>query len=202
MTAALVGAAVMLILFSSCGGNRKKLGKAILERDSLPMMETLDVTTVISDSGVIRYRIKTKEWLIYDKKRPSYWAFEKGVYLEQFDSVMHIEASIKADTAYFYDLKKLWKLMGHVAIQNRKGEKFNTELLYWDQTYQKVYSDKRIRIEQPDKTIIGMGFEANQQMTTYTIKNIEGIFYVNPDSVSTDSVTVDSINAARPVRIQ
>ena len=79
------------------------MADAITERDSLPVMDTRGVTTLISDSGVTRYRVNTEEWLIFDKKKPSYWAFEKGIYLEQFDSLFHIDASIKADTAYYYD---------------------------------------------------------------------------------------------------
>ncbi|WP_321330680.1 LPS export ABC transporter periplasmic protein LptC [uncultured Bacteroides sp.] len=184
------GVIVMLLLFYSCSGRQKKLGAAITERDSLPMMKTLGVTTLISDSGITRYRVKTDEWLIYDKKRPSYWAFEKGIYLEQFDSLFHVDASIKADTAYYYDKQKLWKLMGHVAIKNLQGNKFNTELLYWNQVTQKVYSDRFIRIEQPDKIITGHGFDSNQQMTVYKIHNIEGVFYVNdePSLNQSDSV--------------
>ncbi len=73
--------------------------------------------------------------------------------------------------------KRLWKLIGNVDIQNRKGERFNTELLYWNEATQKVYSDKFIRIQQPDRIITGHGFDSNQQMTVYTIHNIEGIFY-------------------------
>ena len=105
------GAIVMLLSFSSCGGKKNTLGDAITERDSLPVMNTLGVTTLISDSGVTRYRVNTEEWTVYDRKKPSYWAFEKGVYLEQFDSIFNIEASIKADTAYYYDKQKLWKLI-------------------------------------------------------------------------------------------
>ena len=111
------GVIVMLLLLSSCGGKKKAMGEAITERDSLPMMTTLGVTTLISDSGVTRYRVNTEEWSVYDRKKPSYWAFEKGVYLEQFDSIFHIEASIKADTAYYYDKERLWKLIG-----NRTGK--------------------------------------------------------------------------------
>ena len=196
------GAIVMLLSFSSCGGKKNALGDAITERDSLPVMNTLGVTTLISDSGVTRYRVNTEEWTVYDRKIPSYWAFEKGVYLEQFDSIFNIEASIKADTAYYYDKQKLWKLIGNVDIQNRKGERFNTELLYWNESTQKVYSDKFIRIQQPDRVITGHGFDSNQQMTVYVIQNIEGIFYVDenegtaqpevktlpPDSTKKDSV--------------
>lgn len=56
---------------------RKNLAEAITERDSLPSMKTLGVTTLISDSGITRYKIITEEWEIYDKKNPPYWAFEK-----------------------------------------------------------------------------------------------------------------------------
>ena len=119
-----LGTIVMLLLFPSCGGKKKITGDAITERDSMAVMQTSGVTTLISDSGVTRYRVNTEEWLVFDRKKPSYWAFEKGVYLEQFDSIFHIEASIKADTAYYYDKERLWKLIGNVDIQNRKGERF------------------------------------------------------------------------------
>lgn len=176
------GAIVMLLLFSSCGGKKKVMADAITERDSLPVMDTRGITTLISDSGVTRYRVNTEEWLIYDRKQPSYWAFEKGIYLEQFDSLLNVDASIQADTAYYFDKEKLWKLIGHVDIKNLKGERFNTELLYWNQATQKVYSDKFIRIEQPDKIITGHGFDSNQQMTVYVIHNMEGILYVDEDT--------------------
>ena len=188
-----LGAMVMLLLFSSCSGGKKEMGAAITERDSLPVMDTRGVTTLVSDSGVTRYRIVTEEWLGFDRKNPPYWAFEKGVYLEKFDSLFQVEASIKSDTAYYYNKEGLWKLIGHVDIKNQKGEKFNTELLYWDQNKQRVYSDEFIRIEQPDRIITGHGFESNQQMTVYTIHKPEGIFYVDEEATAVDSVQTDTI---------
>ena len=180
------------------------MGAAITERDSLPVMDTRGVTTLVSDSGLIRYRILTEEWLVYDRKEPPYWAFEKGVYVEKFDTLFQVEANIKADTAYFYNKEELWKLMGNVHIQNLKGEQFDTELLYWDQKKGRVYSDRFIRIEQPDRIITGRGFESNQEMTIYTIHKPEGIFYVEdeqtaaPDSLRTDSATV-AADTVRPL---
>lgn len=191
------GAVVMLLLFSACSGRNKEMGKAITERDSLPVMDTKGVMTLISDSGVTRYRINTEEWLVFDRKNPSFWAFEKGIYLEKFDSVFNVDASIKSDTAYYFDKQKLWKLMGNVDIQNMKGERFETELLYWDQNKHKVYSDRFIRIEQPDRIITGHGFDSNEQMTAYKIRKPEGIFYVDDDATAVttpaDSLQTDSI---------
>lgn len=179
--AVVFGAIAMLILFTSCGKDKKYTGDAIHERDSLPSMVTHDVETFISDSGVVRYRILADEWSIYDRKKPSHWAFEKGMYMEQFDTLHNVEASIKSDTAYYYDRQKLWKLMGNVEIENHKGERFTTELLYWNQVTERVYSDRFIRIEQPDRIIEGEGFDSNQQLTVYQIHSIKGIFYVDEE---------------------
>ena len=54
-----LGVMVMLLLFSSCSGRKKEMGAAITERDSLPVMDTKGVTTLISDSGITRYRVNT-----------------------------------------------------------------------------------------------------------------------------------------------
>lgn len=186
-------AVVMLLLFSACTGKEKNLGEAITNRDSLPVLETHDVTTLISDSGVIRYRITTPLWLVFDKLKPSRWSFEQGVYLENFDEDNNVMAEIKSDTAYYYDKTKLWELRGNVEIKNLQGERFDTELLFWNQDTQRVYSDKFIRIEQIDRIITGRGFESNQQFTVYTIHKPEGIFYVDEDKMS--AAPADSLNA-------
>ena len=196
ITAAVL-AAVMFVLFPSCSGKGKNLADAISENDTLPTMNSLGVTTLISDSGITRYKIVTEEWVINDKKNPPYWAFEKGVYLEKFDTLFHIDASIKADTAYYYEKKKIWELRSNVQIQSQRGDKFETELLFWDEKKEKVYSDKFIRISQEDKVITGYGFESDQNLTEYQIKNTTGIFTVedkNPAPTTNqqaDSIKID-----------
>lgn len=188
--------AVMFILFPACSGGEKNMAEAITERDSLPSMRTLGVTTLISDSGITRYKIITEEWEIYDKKNPPYWAFEKGVYLEKFDTLFHIDASIKADTAYYYEKKKLWELRNNVHIRNLKGDKFDTHLLFWDEKEEKIYSSKPIHIEQADRTIINgqYGFKSNQQLTDFEVYNSSGVILVENDTQPKDSIPTDSIH--------
>ena len=186
---------MLLILLSSCSGKKTPMSAAIKERDSLPLMDTRGITTLISDSGVTRYRVLTDEWLIFDRKDPTYWAFEKGVYLEKFDSLFTVEASIEADTAYYFDKKKIWELIGNVHVRNTKGEKFDTHHLFWDETKEKVYSDERVRIEQPDQIIYAWGFESNQQMTRYTFYKTDGIFYV--DDQTLDAQPADTLQSAQ-----
>ena len=187
-------AAVMFVLFPACSGKDKKLTEAISKNDTLPSMKSLGVTTLISDSGITRYKIVAEEWLIHDKKNPPYWAFEKGVYLEKFDTLFRVDASIKADTAYYHEKKKLWELRGHVQILSQRGDRFQTDLLFWDEKKEKVYSDKFIQIEQEDKVIKGYGFESNQDLSEYEIKNTTGIFTIEDTAPTVATQPQDSLN--------
>lgn len=171
-------AIVVLFLLLSCNNEKKHVESNIEEPDSIAYLSTYGVTTLISDSGRISYKIEAEEWHIYEKRNPKYWAFEKGAYLEKYDDSLRIEATIKSDTAYFFSDKKLWKLIGNVDIKNQKGEKFFTDLLYWSQEDGSIYSDKYIKIEQQDQVTTGIGFRSNQELTDWEILSTEGIYII------------------------
>ena len=79
----------------------------------------------------------------------------------------------------------MWKLIGNVHIQNLKGEKIRYGVAVLGIRIKKrVYSDQRVRIEQPDQIIYAIGFESNEQLTKYRFFKTEGIFYVDEDSVT------------------
>ena len=171
-------AIVVLFMLLSCSNDKKNVESPIEEPDSISYLSTYGVTTLISDSGRISYKIEAEEWHIYEKRNPKYWAFEKGAYLEKYDDSLRIEATIKSDTAYFFSDMKLWKLIGNVNIRNQKNERFFTDLLYWDQEKGDIYSDKYIKIEQEDQVTTGIGFRSNQALTNWEILSTEGIYTI------------------------
>lgn len=172
-------AIVVLIFHASCQGDAESAAPAVDgSSDSLAIMSTYDVKTLISDSGRISYRIDAAEWLVFNKRNPPYWAFEKGVYLEKYDRAMNVEATIKCDTAYYFNEQKLWKLIGNVDIRNLKNEKFFTDLLYWNQEEKIIYSDAHIKIEQENQVTEGYGFSSNQDLSAWHIKNTKGIYAI------------------------
>lgn len=176
-TIALQAIVVLFFLFS-CSNDKKNVKASIEEPDSIAYLSTYGVTTLISDSGRISYKIEAEEWHIYEKRRPKHWAFEKGAYLEKYDDSLNIEATIKSDTAYFFSDMKLWKLIGNVDIKNQKNERFFTDLLFWDQETGEIYSDKFIKIEQEDQVTTGIGFRSNQELTNWQILSTEGIYII------------------------
>ena len=108
-------------LMISCDEAQEHTAPAIYDRDSVSMMVSYGVNTLISDSGIIKYKIVTERWDVNMIKQPTRWTFEKGVFFEQFDQNFHVEAYVQADTAWYYDQQKLWHLRGRVRIRNVNG---------------------------------------------------------------------------------
>lgn len=182
ITATLWVAVMLLLLTLACSGEHKEVVEVTFDPETTYTMKTTGVISLISDSGVTRYRANAKEWLVYGKAKEPYWYFPEGIYVEKFDSLFHTEASIVADTAYYYDKRGLFRFVGQVEVKSLQGEHFETEELFWNQKEDKVYSDRFIRIEQEDKIITGVGFESNQNMTRYTIRESRGVFPVDTSS--------------------
>lgn len=94
----------------------------------------------------------------------------------RFDEKFHVQAYIQADTAWYYDQKKLWELRGRVRIRNVNGMIFNSEELFWDGLTHELYSYKFSRLVTPERTLQGTYFRSDEKMTHYTVSNSKGSF--------------------------
>jgi LPS export ABC transporter protein LptC len=170
-----VMAVVLVFLMFACTTHTMEHTEAVADRATVPRLRASEVTTVISDSGVTRYRIYTQKWDMYDKAIPPYQEFPQGIYLEKFDSLLNIDANIESDYAKYLDNEHLWELRGNVRLMNIKGELFESERIFWNERSEKVYSDTLVKITQTNRIINAVGFESNQQMTKYTFRQTTGI---------------------------
>ena len=168
---------VMLVLFfASCEEQKEHTAPAVFPRDSASVMTSYGVNTLISDSGIIKYRIVTERWDVNTVKNPSRWTFEKGVFLEQFDEKFHVQSYIQCDTAYYFDQMKLWELRGRVRILTKDGIRFSSEQLFWDENKHELYSHVFSRLVTPDRRLQGSYFRSDEKMTRYFVSNTKGSF--------------------------
>ena len=119
------------------------------------MMMSYGVKTLISDSGVIKYRILTEQMEVNNVRQPSRWEFMKGIFFEQFDEKFQVQAYVQADTAWYFDQQNLWKLRGRVYVRNVNGLIYLGEELYWDGRVHELYSNVYSRLITPERTIEG-----------------------------------------------
>ena len=167
---------MVALLGVSCQEEREHTAPAIYPRDSVAVMTSYGVNTLISDSGLIKYRIVTESWEVNQAKNPSRWIFLNGLFLEQFDEKFHVEAYIQCDTAYYFDQLKLWELRGRVRIRTIDGLRFASEELFWDQNKHELYSNRFSRLVTPDREMQGAYFRSDERMTHYMISNSKGSF--------------------------
>ncbi len=165
-----------LICLVACSEAVSHTAPAVNERDSASMMVSYGVNTLISDSGVIKYRIVTERWEVNTVKNPPRWVFEKGIFMQQYDKAFNIEGYIQADSAWYYDQQKLWELRGRVYIRNVNGLQFRSEELFWDGIRHEFYSYKFSRVVTPERTLEGTYFRSDEHMAHYEVTNSVGSF--------------------------
>lgn len=179
---AFLGACVAVCVIS-CNNERKVDVASKLNPRGMPTMSTENVATLISDSGIVQYKLVSPRWLVFNEAKEPYWHFPKGIYLRKYDRAFKVIASVAADSARYLSQKKLWKLDGHVEIHRGTADLFLTSQLFWDEREHKLYSDSFIHIETATHILEGMGFVSNERLTKYTIVKPTGVFPINQQSI-------------------
>ncbi len=179
----------MILLFISCRNETKDQVTFVFDKETIPIINTDSVTMLISDSGMVKYKVITKTWKMFDEASEPFWLFPDKLYLEQYDSLFNTVVTLRADTVWRYISDNLWKMRGNVFIRNFQNKTFESEEIFWDQQKQRIYSNKPVTIKSPNEaTIIADDFESNQQMTQIKMKNVKAPeLYLNEDEKNEDS---------------
>lgn len=103
-----------------------------------------------------------------------YVEFPKTLHVDFYNDSLKIESQLNARYGKYKESEHRVLLKDSVVIFNIKGDTLYCQELWWDQQTQKFYTDKPVRIHQPDKIIYGKGLEAAQNFSWWVIKNAKG----------------------------
>ncbi len=204
-----VAVAVVAVLLYRCNTQNDNTAQvsapSVNAADSLLALRSQGVSTLISDSGVLRYKIVAEVWDIQNNTNPATWYFPKGLLLTRFDHEQKIDLYVQADTAYLRE-QRTWELRGRVKIKNMEGTLFRTEEFFWDMDRHEMWSNMFMRITTPTRELQGTTFRSNEQMTDYYISNSAGAFPTSdadskPASSASDSLT-EQPDAVNPMSVQ
>lgn len=199
-----------LLLFTAlsalcaCSEQKEHTAPAINPQDSVSVMISYGINTLVSDSGIMKYRIVAEKWEVNEIKNPPRWYFPRGLFMEQFDEKFHVETYIQADTAYNYTQQKLWHLIGNVRVKTVDGLRFWSEELWWDQNKHELYSNVYSHVVTPEREIEGAYFTSDEHMRHYKVTNTKGNFIreeeKGPDTTATanDSTAPAKRSPAKP----
>ena len=178
--------------------------KAFNPSEILPVVHAENFETTFSDSGIVRFYLKTPELKRFETSESSFIEFPKGVLLIKYNQQKQVLSTITARYAKQFVKEKRWEAKNDVVATNSMGDTLKTEHLIWDEAAGRIYNNEFVKVIRPDQVITGIGFDADQTLSNWRIRNPRGPIYVQVNqqrSAPSDSV-FGNLPVLRPVNIK
>jgi LPS export ABC transporter protein LptC len=117
----------------------------------------------------------------YTNVKNPYSEFRSGIKVIFYDGKTAPAGTLSSKYARYAEDKKLWELKDSVVAVNENNEILETELLYWDQDKEVVYTDRFVRITSSDKIVMGTGLESDPRFQKWRIRNVSAQFYIDDE---------------------
>jgi LPS export ABC transporter protein LptC len=148
---------------------------------TLPSQVGKDIRTVYTDSGKLQLVLTAPLMESFEKVENPFTEFKSGINVLFHDGHKEPVASVSAKYAKYTDNKNLWELQDSVVAINENKEKLETELLFWDQKKNIIYTDRFVKITTEDQIIQGYGLESDPRLSKRRIKNLSATIYINEE---------------------
>ncbi len=165
------------MLLFSCKKNDLEIVYALTFKDTIPAMSIWDLQTIYTDSGRIKLQIQAPLVERYSEDVNKKIYFTQGILVRFYNEQGDEESYMSSKYAIYHEENNLWEASDSVVVVNSEGEILNTELLFWDEKTERIYSSKFVKITTGNDVIHGEGFEADQTFSTWNIKKMTGTIY-------------------------
>jgi len=172
------GVLFLLFMMTACKNDPNTI-RALTSRSLGQEDRAKDVTIIISEHGKVKVQLFAHDFIRNEMAKPPYTDMKNGVKAEIYNDSGVIENTITARNARYYEEQGNILVRNSVVIVNRKGDKLNTEELVWNQNIRKIYTEKAVKITTPTQVLFGDGLDANEDFSSYQIKNFKGSIQVN-----------------------
>jgi LPS export ABC transporter protein LptC len=133
------------------------------------------------DSGNIQLILKTPLIEQYNTDDAPYSEFRMGIHVDYYDGDTVPKGSVSAKYAKNTIKDRMWQLRDSVVVINENNEKLETELLYWDQNKDLIYTDRFVKITTEKSIMQGIGFESDIHLNHRQIKNPSAEIYIDEE---------------------
>jgi LPS export ABC transporter protein LptC len=177
------------ILLSACENNLEQI-KAFSSPEELPLVEASNFETLYTDSGEVRFFLKAPKLLKFETEGKAYFEFPQGIELVKYDENQNVISSITADYAKNFEKEEKWEAKNNVVATNAQGDTLKTEHLIWEEKTEQIYTEEFVRIIRDDQVITGIGFQSDQSLQNWRIKNPKGEIYIDVNETQTSNDTI------------
>lgn len=177
---------MMMTFFYSCKSNNLEELPDFDARKSLRNDYAEKVKFIITKHATNPTTIESDIFIQNNDAKPSYIDLKNNLKLTTYNSELNSESTITADIARYYPDNGNVIVRNNVVVINAKGERMETEELIWNQSLERFYTEKFVKITMDDQVIYGDGLEANQDFTWFKITQQRGTIPVDESELEDD----------------
>ncbi len=174
-----LAALFLLLVAVSCENKIDFIPKSDLL--TLPSLTVKDFETVYSDSGRLQLILSAPLMEQYDNTDAPYYEFKSGIRVTFYDGHTDPTGYVTSKYARYTKSNSLWELRDSVVVVNSGNDKLETEVLYWDQPKNLIYSDRFVKITNEDQIVMGTGFESDPRLSKRKIKKVSATIYLKDE---------------------
>lgn len=168
----------IMALFVSCESDMQRV-KTITSISGLPTQSAKNVEIIHTDSAKITMIVNAKKLNKYNNVEKPYTEFPEGLKVDFYNEFEEVNGQLFANYAIRDDETAIWEARYDVVVIGSEGKILNTELLFWDEQKEIIYTDEFVKITEEESIIYGTGFESNQDFSNWRILNITGTIYID-----------------------
>lgn len=196
---AAVAAAAIVLLFSC-----KEPESVAFDFEHVPVQEVHDMSILQTDKGEATMRMHAplmQRFNFYkDSLQQSYELYTDGFFVDAYTENGQLETTITAEQAKHVTTqgRESWSAFGNVVIINHiKGEKMETDTIYWNRAEKQIYTDCYVRLTSDSGLMQGYGMTSDERARNSVILRPFDWYAVERDS---NYVYIDTVNQMGPVR--
>ena len=198
--ALVVIAFVITTIVASCSD--KTAEGELIDINAIPRQIVNDMYAVQSKNGTLQMRMEAKLMQRFqnDCTNVSYELFPEGFDVYAYNEEGLLETHIHSDVAKHTTTEddEKWEAFGSVVIKNFvKGERMETDTLYWDREQKRIFTHCYVKMYSPDGFMQGYGMESDQRARNSVIYNPFNSYGILEQD---EPVLLDSVNFIGPLQ--
>ena len=198
----IASALALAFVVYSCKGNLSEAEK--LDLETIPLQTVDDMFYVQSENGRLKLRVEDPRMEVYEHDTVSYDLFPKGIRVYGYSEEGLLETTIvsreaRHDKGLGSNRKgELWAAYGKVVVKNIiKGERMETDTLYWDSAAKEIWTDCYVKMSSPSGHMQGYGMRSDEMArNAILLQPFDNEFIIDNDSTR---VVIDSVNFIGPL---
>ncbi|VAX27552.1 hypothetical protein MNBD_IGNAVI01-2464 [hydrothermal vent metagenome] len=162
---------IAAILMMSCADDEIKPEIDLtLEEENMPVQESWDSKVIFTEEGKLQGILYSDHMREYKEPKEK---LLNGVKIIFYNKEGKPTSQLTAKKGKIDELTQdMYAIDSVVAINDSSHVKLETDELMWRKKDEKIVTDKFVRITSDEEIIEGYGFESDQQIRNYVIRNV------------------------------